>query len=102
MAADSPDSQSGQRIDRFLWFARLAKTRSIAQTMCEQGFIRLDGRRIDRAHALVRPGNVLSLVAHGCVRVLRVEALPARRGPASEAATLYRELTPARPAETDD
>ncbi|RJF93857.1 RNA-binding S4 domain-containing protein [Sphingomonas cavernae] len=100
MAGDAPIC--GQRIDRFLWFARLAKSRSIAQALCEQGHIRLDGRRIERAHTLVRPGNVLSLMAHGRVRALRIEALPARRGPASEAVTLYRELTLATPAETDD
>jgi len=100
MAADAPGAS--QRIDRFLWYARLAKTRSIAQALCEQGYIRLDGRRIDRAHAAVRPGNVLSLMVQGRVRVLRIERLPSRRGPASEAATLYREITPAPPAETDD
>lgn len=82
----------GQRIDRFLWFARLAKTRSVAQAMCEAGHIRLDGRRIDRAHSLVRPGNIISLVAHGRVRVLRIEQLPTRRGPAAEAAGLYSEI----------
>lgn len=92
MAADAP--APSQRIDRFLWFARLAKTRSVAQAMCEQGHIRLDGRRIERAHAAVRPGNVLSLMAHGRVRVLRIEKLPSRRGPASEAATLYEEIVP--------
>ncbi|HEY0597044.1 RNA-binding S4 domain-containing protein [Sphingopyxis sp.] len=100
MAADAPDGT--QRIDRFLWFARLAKTRGVAQALCEQGHIRLDGRRIGRAHVAVRPGNVLSLMAHGRVRVLRIERLPTRRGPASEAATLYREISPATPAETDD
>src|ERR1700741_2954176 len=98
MAADVSDA--GQRIDRFLWFARLTRTRSMAQALCEQGHIRLDGRRIDRAHALVRPGNVLSLVAHGRVRVLRVERLPTRGGPASEAATLYRDITAPAGAET--
>lgn len=100
MAADAP--LASQRIDRFLWYARLAKTRSLAQSLCEQGYIRLDGRRIDRAHAAVRPGNVLSLMLHGRIRVLRVERLPSRRGPASEATTLYHEITPAPPAQTDD
>lgn len=70
--------------------------------LCEQGHIRLDGRRVERAHIAVRPGNVLSLMAHGRVRVLRVERLPDRRGPASEAATLYCEIIPVPPAETDD
>lgn len=87
MAADS------QRLDRFLWFARLTKTRGLAQQLCEAGHIRLDGRRIDRAHASVRAGNVISLMLHDCVRTIRVEALPHRRGPAPEARACYTDLT---------
>jgi ribosome-associated heat shock protein Hsp15 len=81
------------RLDRFLWWARLAKTREAAQAMAEAGTLRLDGRRIERAHAPVRVGSVLAFSWHGGVRVLRVETLPARRGPAAEARTLYTELT---------
>ena len=91
MAAEPiPESQ---RIDRFLWFARLARSRSAAQALCEKGHVRLDGRRIDRAHAPVRVGSVLSLPLPSGVRVIRVEKLPHRRGPAPEAAALYRDLT---------
>ena len=86
-----------QRLDRFLWFARLCKSRSIAQALCEQGHIRLDGRRVDRAHCPVRIGSVLSLPLPGpflgSVRVIRIVALPARRGPAPEAAALYADLS---------
>ncbi len=81
------------RIDRFLWFARLARTRSVAQQLAEAGSIRLDGRRIDRAHASVRIGSVLAFVQGGAVRILRIEALPLRRGGAAEAALLYVDLT---------
>lgn len=87
MAADS------LRLDRFLWFARLTKTRTLAHDLCEQGHIRIDGRRIERAHTPVRPGNVISLMLHDRVRVIRIEAIPARRGPAPEARTCYTELT---------
>lgn len=80
------------RLDKFLWFARIVKTRALAQTMAEAGRIRLDGRVIDRAHAPVRVGEVLSFAQRGEVRVLRVEALPARRGPPAEARMLYSEL----------
>lgn len=80
------------RIDKFLWFARLARSRSAAQTLAEAGLVRLDGRRVDRAHALVRPGAVIALMHGGGVRVLRIEALPHRRGPAPEAAQLYTDL----------
>ncbi len=80
------------RLDKFLWFARIVKTRSLAQTLAEQGRLRLGGRIIDRAHAPVRVGDVLSFAVHGRVRVLKVEALPARRGPPAEARLLYTEI----------
>lgn len=82
----------GLRLDKFLWFARIVKTRSLAQTMAEEGRIRLAGRVVDRAHAPVRVGDVLSFAQRGAVRVLRIEALPARRGPPAEARTLYTEI----------
>src|SRR5690349_3131527 len=81
------------RLDKFLWFARIVKTRSLAQAMAENGRIRMGGRLIDRAHAPVRAGDILSFAQRGQVRVLRIEALPARRGPPAEARTLYSELT---------
>ena len=81
------------RLDKFLWFARIVKTRGAAQALAEEGRIRLAGRVIDRAHAPVRVGDVLSFAQRGQVRVLRVEALPARRGPPAEARALYSELT---------
>ena len=82
------------RLDRFLWFARLAKTRSAAQALAVQGHLRIDGRAVDRAHAAVRVGNVLAFPLNGRVRVLRIAQLPARRGPAAEAAALYADLAP--------
>jgi len=81
------------RLDKFLWFARIVKTRALAQGMAENGRIRIGGRVVDRAHAPVRVGDVLSFAQRGEVRVLRVEALPVRRGPPAEARTLYSELT---------
>ena len=81
------------RLDKFLWFARIVKTRSAAQALAEQGRIRIAGRIVDRAHAPVRVGDVLSFAQRGEVRVLKVEALPTRRGPPAEARTLYCELT---------
>lgn len=89
------------RLDRFLWFARLAKTRGAAQKIAEAGTLRLDGRRIERAHAPVRVGAVLAFPLGGRVRVLRVEALPSRRGPAAEAAALYTALEIAAPKGVD-
>ena len=81
------------RLDKFLWFARLAKTRSLAQQVAAGGHLRIDGRVVDRAHATVRIGNVLSFALHDRVRVIRIEALPARRGPAAEAQACYTDLS---------
>jgi ribosome-associated heat shock protein Hsp15 len=79
------------RIDKFLWFARIVKSRALAQEMAEKGRLRLNGRVIDKAHAPVRVGDVLSFAQRGEVRVLRIEALPGRRGPPAEARALYSE-----------
>jgi ribosome-associated heat shock protein Hsp15 len=80
------------RLDKFLWFARIVKTRALAQQLAEGGHLRIAGRVVDRAHAPVRVGDVLSFALTGTVRVLRVEALPVRRGPPAEACALYSEL----------
>ena len=81
------------RLDKFLWFARIVKTRALAQALAEEGRLRLNGRVVDKAHAPVRVGDILTFARHGAVRVLRIEALPARRGPPAEARTHYCELT---------
>lgn len=80
------------RIDKYLWFARLAKSRSIAQKMAEAGYVRVNGRRIDRAHAPVRPGDLITFPHGTSARVVRVCALPARRAPAIEAQGCYEEI----------
>lgn len=82
------------RLDKFLWHARLAKTRALAQTLAADGRLRLSGRIVDRAHAAVRVGDVLSFALHGRVRVIRVVALPSRRGPPAEARLCYEDLSP--------
>lgn len=96
--ADAPGSDgpgASMRLDRFLWWVRLAKTRSAAQRLAADGRLRIDGRAVDRAHAAVRAGQVLTFAAHGRVRVVRVAALPCRRGPATEARGCYDDLSPA-------
>jgi ribosome-associated heat shock protein Hsp15 len=81
------------RLDKFLWFARIVKTRALAQALAGQGRLRLNGRVIDKAHTIVRPGDVLGFAQRGEVRVLRIEAIPVRRGPPAEAKAHYSELT---------
>ncbi|HEY5711143.1 MAG TPA: RNA-binding S4 domain-containing protein [Allosphingosinicella sp.] len=91
------------RLDKFLWFARIVKTRAQAQALAEEGRLRISGRIADRAHTPVRVGDVLSFAQRGRVRVLRIDALPTRRGPPAEARTLYAELDgdDAEPAVSD-
>jgi len=83
---------ASQRIDKFLWYTRLARSRSFAQGLAEAGHIRLNGRRVDRAHAPVRLGDLITLPHGLSVRVVRVSALPLRRGPAMEAQDCYEEI----------
>jgi ribosome-associated heat shock protein Hsp15 len=87
------------RIDKLLWFLRLARSRTLAQDMAHQGHIRLNGKRIDKAHQRVAAGDVLTLPLAHRVLVIEVVNLPVRRGPAPEAQSCYRVLdeTPASP-----
>lgn len=80
------------RIDRYLHCIRLAKSRTLAQAIIEQGTTRIDGRRVDKPSEPIRVGSVIALPLRGQVRVIRVLALPARRGPAAEARAAYEEL----------
>ena len=85
------------RLDKFLWFARIVKTRALAQAMAEAGRLRVAGRVVDRAHAPVRVGDVLAFAQRGEVRVIRILALPLRRGPPAEARALYESVEAAAP-----
>lgn len=89
----------GLRLDKWLWFARLTKSRSDAQRLCESRHLRLDGRVIERPSALVRAGSVVSFPKHDDVVVVRVEGLAERRGPFVEARELYTDLTRRRDAD---
>ncbi len=80
------------RLDRFFFFIRLVKSRTLAQGLIEAGHVRVDGRRVAKSSEEIGVGSVIALPLHGKVRVLKVLALPSRRGPASEARTCYEEL----------
>ena len=85
------------RIDKWLWFARLARTRSGAARLCEAGLVVIGGATILKPHHLVRPGDTVSVANGRHRRHLVVQALGERRGPASEARLLYDEPTPPEP-----
>ena len=80
------------RLDRYLFFIRLVKSRTLAQDLIGQGYVRVDGKRVAKPAEEIRLGSVIALPLHGQVRVLRVTSLPARRGPAAEARLAYEEI----------
>jgi len=82
------------RLDKWLWFARAAKTRTLAAKLVTEGHVRVNGARVDAPAKAIAPGDVLTIALEREVRVLRVAALGARRGPYEEARLLYEDLTP--------
>ena len=82
-----------QRIDRWLWHARLVRTREAAAQLAGSGFVRINGVRIDTPGRHVRRGDVITVALERTVRVLRVTAFAARRSSAATGRKLYEELT---------
>ena len=89
-ATASRDAGAALRIDKWLWCARLYKSRSLAASAVSGGRVHLNGARVKPAHA-VRPGDELRLAQGGRDLELKVLAIPARRGPAPEARGCYLE-----------
>jgi ribosome-associated heat shock protein Hsp15 len=83
-----------QRVDKFLWFARFYKSRTLSAGMVADGRVRINGERCEKPSTLVKLGDVLTFPAGGRVRVVKVLRGGERRGPASEARLLYEDLTP--------
>jgi ribosome-associated heat shock protein Hsp15 len=82
-----------QRIDRWLWHARLVRTRSAAAALAAAGYVRVNGTRIDAPGRMVRLGDVITVAFDHAVRVLKVRGFTERRGPPSGGQELYEELT---------
>ena len=89
----------GQRLDKWLWCARLVKTRTLAARLIEAGKIRINGERTLKVSRPVRAGDVVTGVSAraGRLFVVRVAGEAERRGPVTVARTLYEDLTPRRP-----
>ncbi|NIA71095.1 RNA-binding S4 domain-containing protein [Pelagibius litoralis] len=88
------ETGKGLRADKWLWYARFFKTRSLASKVCQAGKLRLSGQGVVKPHHKVRAGDVLTFPQACHIRVIRVVALAERRGPASEAQALYEDLKP--------
>ena len=91
------ETAEGLRLDKWLWYARFFKSRSLASKVCEAGKVRVDGARISKSHHQLRPGAVLTFPQGRHIRVVKVLALGTRRGPAAEAQALYEDLKPPEP-----
>jgi ribosome-associated heat shock protein Hsp15 len=84
-----------RRIDKWLWHARVVRTRSAAAALAASGHVRVNGQRIDGASRPVRVGDIVTVALDRCVRVLKVAAFAERRGPAASVQVLVEDLTPA-------
>ncbi|MCB1378217.1 MAG: RNA-binding S4 domain-containing protein [Alphaproteobacteria bacterium] len=85
-------AETRQRLDKWLWFARIVRTRTLAADLITAGHVRVNRNRVIKPGYDVEAGDVLTVAAHGRVRVLRVAACAPRRGSASLAQALYEDL----------
>jgi ribosome-associated heat shock protein Hsp15 len=88
-----PAGASGQRIDRWLWHARLVRTRDAAAALAASGSVRVNGQRIRAASRLVHCEDVITVALYQSVRVLKVRGFVERRGPAGTGSALYEDLS---------
>lgn len=96
---DAPATR--MRIDKWLWQARFFKTRTLAAATVSAGHVRVNSVKIAKPAQGIAPGDVLTFAQGDSVRVVRVMAHGVRRGPATEAQTLYEDLTPQAPSRED-
>ncbi len=102
------EDRTWQRLDKWLWHARVLKARSACARLVADGSVRINRQPTDKAHARLRLGDVLTFAVAGRVRVVRVLVLGERRGPAPEAQLLYEEIAepacggPAMPCAGDE
>lgn len=90
------------RVDKWLWHARLFKSRSLAAELAGSGGLRIDGTKVTKPSQSVVPGNVLTFPKAGFIRIIQVDAIGTRRGPAEEAQTLYTDLDPPQPQSPEE
>jgi ribosome-associated heat shock protein Hsp15 len=89
-SSDGPgDGDLGQRLDKWLWYARVMKSRTASAELIMAGRVRLNRTRVAKPSQPVRAGDVLTIALRGRVQVLRVLAAGLRRGPPAEARRLY-------------
>jgi len=92
--SDQPGATLSLRLDKWLWWARFCRSRTTATKLIASGRVRCHGAIVAKAHHGVRPGDVLAFPQGEQLRVVRVLGLGSRRGPATEARSLYEDLAP--------
>ena len=90
----SSDALSTIRVDKWLWYARFLKSRSLASRFVSDGNLRIDGERSTKPSRTVKPGDVLTFPQGTHIRVIKIVEIGVRRGPAPEAQALYEDLAP--------
>lgn len=90
-------NEDTRRLDRWLWYARFFKSRTLASRFSATGKLRVNSTPVTKAHCALRVGDVLTFPKGPHIRVIKVVELGTRRGPAVEARTLYEDLEPPPP-----
>lgn len=90
------------RADKWLWYARFFKTRTLASQLCRSGKLRVNGERVSKASVTVQVGDVLTFPQVNDIKVVQLLALGERRGPAPEAQSLYDDQSPATPTKAEE
>ncbi len=89
----SADAASTQRLDRWIWHARIVKTRTIAASLVSEGYVRVNGERAGQPARAIKPGDVLTIALPARVRVLKVTGILPRRADAAAARGLYENMS---------
>ena len=103
---DGPEAGSlaagGQRIDKWLWHARVTKSRTLSATLVTEGKVRVNGAKVLKASYAVKVGDTITIVMRQRMRVLKVAGMAERRGSAPVAAQLFEDLSPPPPPKNDE
>lgn len=96
---ETTQDKPSRRLDQWLWFARFAKSRSLAARLCAAGAVDLNGVAVAKANHAVKEGDIVTVTHGPWRRSVEVLALGTRRGPPAEAQTLFRETAAVRRAD---
>jgi ribosome-associated heat shock protein Hsp15 len=88
---------TAQRVDKWLWYARFFKSRAIATRLCKGRKLRINKRVVEKASATVKVGDVLTFPQGNRIKIVEILDPGTRRGPATEAQQLYKDLSPPPP-----